>query len=372
MDAESSEHLAIFLPSFERGGVERMLVNLAGGIAELGVPVDLVVMRARGGYLDSLDTRVRLVELGQLKGRALLRGAAAYLRDARPTALLASKTENDALALAARAAAGVSTRIAMRAAVDVTGRLRMKGHGAFRIWWVRRSLAPIYRGADSLIAVSHGVAADLASIAGVPVESINVIHNPVITPRLLSLAREAVDHPWLSDPSTPVVVGIGRLGNQKNFGLLIRAFARVRAQRPCRLMILGEGRHRARLERLIHALGLAAHVAMPGFMENPYAVLARARLFVLSSLWEGSPNVLTEALALGVPVVATDCPSGPREMLGDGRYGALVPLGDEDGLARAMLETLAAPHAADFLTQAVSDYTVAASARRYLDVLRTR
>ena len=372
MAAEPSDHLAIFLPSFERGGVERMLVNLAGGIAELGVPVDLVVMRSRGGYLDSLDARVRLVELGQLTGRALLHGAAAYLRDARPTVMLASKTENDSLALAARAEAGVGTRIAMRAAVDVTGRLRMKGYGLLRIWWARRSLARIYRGADSLIAVSQGVAADLASIAGVPVESINVIHNPVITPRLLPLARAAVDHPWFLDPSIPVVIGIGRLGNQKNFGLLIRAFARVHAQRPCRLMILGEGRHRARLERLVRTLGLASHVAMPGFAENPYAMLSRARLFVLSSLWEGSPNVLTEALALGVPVVATDCPSGPREILDGGRYGALVPLGDENGLARAMLDTLEAPHSADFLTQAVSDYTVAASARHYLDVLRTR
>ncbi|MGB5494721.1 MAG: glycosyltransferase, partial [Sedimenticolaceae bacterium] len=169
--------------------------------------------------------------------------------------------------------------------------------------------------------------------------------------------------------AVPVILGAGRLTEQKDFATLLRAFARMQALRPVRLVILGEGRLRGELERLADELGVGDRVALPGFTTNPYAWLARAALFVLSSAWEGSPNVLTEALALGVPSVATDCPSGPRELLAGGRYGALVAVGDPGGLAEAMLATLEAPLPAGQLRQAVSDYTAEAAALGYLGAL---
>ena len=155
-----------------------------------------------------------------------------------------------------------------------------------------------------------------------------------------------------------MIVGIGRLTRQKDFPTLIRAFAAVRKKLPCRLIILGEGKDRGGLEHLAKRLSLSEQIAMPGFVENPYAYLKRAALFVLSSAWEGSPNALTEALALGVPVVATDCPSGPREILKDGAIGCLVPVGDPDALAAAMLATLSAPPDETLLKSAVREYTV--------------
>jgi len=164
-------------------------------------------------------------------------------------------------------------------------------------------------------------------------------------------------------------MGMGRLTRQKDFPTLIRAFAVVRSQSSCRLMILGEGQDRSKLKRLTEVLGIQDDVDFPGFVANPYRFLSRAKLFVLSSVWEGSPNALSEAMALGVPVVATDCPSGPREILQGGLYGPLVPMGDVDALAEAMRATLANPPDKVFLKLAVTDYTAEISSRRYLEVL---
>jgi glycosyltransferase involved in cell wall biosynthesis len=164
-------------------------------------------------------------------------------------------------------------------------------------------------------------------------------------------------------------MGMGRLTRQKDFPTLVRAFARLRRERPLRLVILGEGRDAAVLRDIAGAEGIANDVALPGFRPNPYAWLARARLFVLSSAWEGSPNALTEAMALGVPVVSTDCRSGPSELLDGGRYGPLVPVGDVDRLVAGMREALDHPLPPATLRRAVSEYTVETRARRYIEIL---
>jgi glycosyltransferase involved in cell wall biosynthesis len=226
-----------------------------------------------------------------------------------------------------------------------------------------------YGMADRVIAVSEGVAEDTAAVTGLPRDRIAVVRNPVVTPRLRAMAKEAVDHPWLPASDVPVVLGAGRMTRQKDFPVLVRAFARVRRERPCRLIVLGEGPDRAEIERLVGELGVGDDVSLPGFAVNPYAYMSRASLFVLSSRWEGSPNVLTEALAVGTPVVSTDCPSGPRETLQEGRFGPLVAVGDEEALARAILETMAHPLDAATLRGAVDEFTVERSADGYLEVL---
>jgi glycosyltransferase involved in cell wall biosynthesis len=167
------------------------------------------------------------------------------------------------------------------------------------------------------------------------------VHNPIVTTDLRAKAEAPLEHPWFEPDQAPVVLGVGRLSPQKDFATLIRAFARVRMHRPARLMILGHGPERASLEALALAQGLADSVLLPGWVTNPYAFMARAGVFVLSSRWEGLPSVLIEALVCGTPVVATDCLSGPREILEDGRYGRLVPVGDEEALAAAIDAALA-------------------------------
>jgi glycosyltransferase involved in cell wall biosynthesis len=219
---------------------------------------------------------------------------------------------------------------------------------------------------DGIVANSHGVARDLNAFLGVAPERIAVAPNPAVAPDLSRLAAEPVDHPWLQDNAVPVIMAAGRLGRVKDYPTLIQAFARIRAHYACRLMILGRGRQQPKLQALARQLGVADDVELPGFVANIYPYLARAAVFVVSSLREGGPNVLMEALALGRPAVATDCPHGPREILQDGRYGALVPVGDAEALAAAIGTSLTNPLPADVLRKAAEPYTTANSARSYL------
>jgi glycosyltransferase involved in cell wall biosynthesis len=258
----------------------------------------------------------------------------------------------------------VNTRIVIR--MDTHLSKALEKSTAFRKLAYFLPMRWLYPKADAIAAVSAGVAEDTARITGMAPARITVIHNPVITPSLAQQAAMPVDHPFFSPKSQPVLVAAGRFTRQKDFPTLLQAFARVRSVRPCRLLILGDGPDRAALVTLAAELGIREAVAMPGFLQNPYAYIAKSDLFVLSSIWEGSPTVLTEALALGVPVVATDCPSGPQEITQGGRYGRLVPMENPEALATAILATLAEPPKPEQLRAAVADYTVAVSAEKHL------
>jgi glycosyltransferase involved in cell wall biosynthesis len=197
-----------------------------------------------------------------------------------------------------------------------------------------------YPWADGIVAVSQGVGDDLAQFVDLNGKPIHVIYNPVVRPELHDLARLPLDHPWFRPGEPPVVLGVGRLNPQKDFGTLIRAFAKVVRTREARLLILGEGAQRDELEALVKELNLQQQISLPGFANDVYAYMSRASLFVLSSKWEGLPGVLIEAMCCGAPVVSTDCPSGPREILQDGKYGDLVPMDDADALADAIATNL--------------------------------
>jgi glycosyltransferase involved in cell wall biosynthesis len=197
----------------------------------------------------------------------------------------------------------------------------------------------LYPRSSAVIAVSNAVADDLSS-CGIPRPQIRVIHNPVPCSLLRRLAAEPLADPWFTPGMPPVILSVGRLSLQKDYPTLLRAFAEVRRLQDCRLLILGEGEERPMLERLVADLGLGNDVRMPGFRENPFPFMARAAMLVLASAWEGLPNVLLQACVLGCPIVSTDCPGGPREILQDGRLGRLVPVGDPNALADAVAHTL--------------------------------
>ncbi len=359
--------LAVLASFSGSGGVEHMLVNLIAGFVAAGQEVDLLLIRDRGPHLAGLPVAVNRVPLGSQHSLLAIPALARYLRQARPRALLAAKDRAGRAAVLARALAGVDTRLVLRLGTNLSASLagRSALRRAWRYWPIRR----LYPRIDRIVAVSAGVAADTATITGLPREAISVIRNPVITPDLRQRAAAPCPHPWFQGEGPPVLLGAGRLQRQKDFPTLIRAFARVRQARPCRLVIIGEGQERQVLRALIAQLGLADQVDLPGFQAHPLPFLARANLFVLSSAWEGSPNVLTEAMALGTPVVATDCPSGPAELLDGGRIAPLVPVGDPEALAAAILATLDQPPPGDLLMDAVAEYEQAYSARQYLAAL---
>ncbi len=368
MPSESAP-IAVFASFSGTGGVERMVVSLIRGFVDLGETVDLVLVRADSPHLVRVPAEVRQVRLNTSHTLLAAPALARYLRERRPRALLAAKDRAGRTAVLARALAGTRTPILLRLGTHLSTAMAGRSGLARALRYL--PIRILYPRIERIAAVSQGVAEDTARIARVPPDRIRVIRNPVIAPELTAQSEAPCPHPWLQPGQPPVILAVGRFQSQKDFPTLIRAFARVRQGQDCRLLILGEGGLRSSLAALICELGLVRDAELPGFQPNPYAFLARASLFVLSSAWEGSPNVLTEALALGIPAVSTDCPSGPAEILDGGRFGPLVPVGDTESLARAMESTLARPLPAETLKLAVREYEQTTSARRYLEALES-
>jgi len=332
------ERLAIFTSDMDGGGAERAMLKLAGGMASHGFPVDLVLRRAEGHYLDEVSDAVRIVDLDAGRVLASLPRLVRYLRRERPAAMLTSLNYVNIVGIWARRLAGVDTRLV----VNEQNTLSLEApHSSRRRHRLMPALAKrFYPWADQVVAVSRGAADDLVRAVGVAPDRIRVVPNPIVTPELRAMAAAPADHPWFEPGQPPVLLAVGRLSPQKDFEMLIRAVALVRRHRPVRLLILGEGGERARLEALVADLGLGGAVDLPGWVLNPYPYMVRADAFVLSSRWEGLPSVLIEALFCGVPVIATDCPSGPMEILDGGRHGLLVPVGDADALSRGIESAL--------------------------------
>jgi glycosyltransferase involved in cell wall biosynthesis len=359
--------IAVFVSFSGRGGVEKMVANLCRGFVESGHQVDLLLIKSRGEHLKAVPDSVRIVKLGPEHTFLSLIPLMRYLVSDRPDALLAVKDRAFRVAVTARALTGVKTRVVGR--LGTTLGAALKGKSSFRRWTWYLPMRFFYPMADTVVAVSKGVFEDISRITGLGPDRVRVIENPVVDASFYEKATGPVNHPWFMDDGPPIIVGMGRLTRQKGFDVLLKAFDILGRTRECRLMILGEGSDREKLLEIASQYGIASRVSFPGFIENPYPTLGRAALFVLSSRWEGSPNVLTEALALGVPVVATDCPSGPMEILENGRFGPLVPVEDPEALAKAMDQVLADPPKPDFLKSAVVRYSVSRSSGSYLKVL---
>ncbi len=366
--------VSVFLPNLDGGGAELVTLRVAAGLAERGNRVDLVLAEARGAYLDRVPDSVRLVDLQARSPVVLTKGfaLARHLRRERPEVLISALDVVD-VGLLARRLARTPTRVVLTIHTHLGRQFADKpDRGVAR---VRRALVrTLYPRTDVLVAVSQGVADDVAAMAGVPAARVHVVPNPVVTADLLARAAEAPAHPWFAPGAPPVVLGVGRLVRQKDFATLVRAFAGVHAARPdARLVILGdadprEPAIRPELEALVAEAGLGASVDLPGFTANPYAHMARAAVFALSSAYEGFGVVLVEALATGTTVVSTDCESGPAEILDRGRYGRLVPVGDPEALGRALLDALARPDDPERLRARAQAWTVDASVARYAEL----
>jgi glycosyltransferase involved in cell wall biosynthesis len=227
----------------------------------------------------------------------------------------------------------------------------------------------LYSYADLVVAVSSGVKDDLKKFTKLPENKIKVIYNPVITQDIFIKAKEPFDHPWFAEDCPPVILGVGRLTKEKDFPTLLKAFVLVRKEIDSRLVILGEGEERKNLEKLAKELGIEEFLWMPGFVDNPYKFMSKASVFVLSSIYEGLPTVLIEALALGCQVVSTDCKSGPREILDDGKSGKLVPAGNYKELAHAIKEILTYNIHYNIDKSTLEKYTLRYSSEEYLKLI---
>jgi glycosyltransferase involved in cell wall biosynthesis len=337
---KTNQRIAIYISSMQGGGAQRATLKTARGIAERGYQVDLVLAHATGPYLAEVPPSINIVDLKAATVATSLPALVRYLRKERPVAMLSALNYVNVVAILARRLAGVPVRLVIseRNTASISTKKFLRARGRLLVPFLMKRFYPW---ADAIVAVSKGVGDDLAHFLHLPSERIRVIYNPIITPELEAKAKAAVTHPWFTPGQPPVVLAVGRLQRQKDFPTLLRAFASVREKRASRLLIFGEGPDHGDLEKQKNALGLVNDVCLPGFETNPYAYMANAAAFVLSSQWEGLPGVLIEALYCGAPLVSTDCPSGPREILADGAYGRLVPIGDVEQMAGAIEAALA-------------------------------
>ena len=402
--APTGRRVGILLPTLAGGGAERVSLDLAAGLLRRGHEVDLVLERFVCDYPEETPPGSRLFYLMRPGGdersaagreplptapEPLFRGrrpfriryprlslaaalsrsqlplltntrlprwaaaTAAYLERERPDALLAMLNPSVAAATMAVRAAGHRARI-----------VGVQHNAARSRRWLARARRSFPR-ADAAVGVSRGVAAELTEAVGVPSGRVHTIYNPVVSAGLVRAADRPAGHSWLDRPGPQVVLAAGRLIRQKDFPTLLAAFAKVLTCRPARLIVLGKGPLLPALTTQAEELRIAEHVDFPGFVKNPFAFMAKASLFVLSSRYEGLGNVLIEAMACGCPVVSTDCPHGPKEILEDGRWGELVPVGDPKALSEAMRRALDRPPPRDALRERASAFGIDRAVSRY-------
>lgn len=367
-------HVALYVPAFDGGGTNLVMFRLARGLADRGHRVDLVLAEASGRRSGDVDDDITVVDLRARRPRLVTKttALARYLRRERPDALITADDKVGA-SVWARALARAPTAVIIGVHTHIEREIGAGGSTGARVRraLMRRTLPHAAR----LVAVSDGVADNAANMLDLPRDRVPTVPNPAVPPQLAELARERPDHRWFAPGGPPVVLGAGRIAGQKDFPTLVRAFARVHAARPdARLVIVG-GDHagepgaRAELRGLVDALGLNDVVDLPGYVHQPFGWMAHAAVFALSSRYEGFGLVLAEAMATGVPLVSTDCLSGPREILDDGRLGALVPVGDDAALGEAVIAALDDPGDADMRRAAAERFTFDACTDGYEAIL---
>ena len=386
--------IAVVLASLGPGGAERIMVRLAGLLARRGFTVDVVVpapqpdsMKAGvpegvslveldgGHYFESLRLFHRIFKTKNIlmlpwafvvffwKLFASTRSLTRYIRRRRPGLLLTA--HYNAMTLAANFLAGKPSRVV------VTEHTLLSEH-------LRRQVAPVrvcfstmcrlfYPKADRVVGVSSAVAADLTAHFRVPADRVGHIYNPVVGSALKRKAEEACVHPWLADKTIPTLISVARLSPEKDFDTLLEAFSLLRRAMLVRLLVLGDGPDRGRLERRATDLKIDADIDWMGMVANPLPFVRDADALVLSTFYEGLPTVLIEALYVGTTPVATDAPGGIREILEDGRYGYIVPMQDAQVLSEGMLKALRQPMPKEMLQERAEAFSEKQAVDAYLN-----
>lgn len=376
MNGSEVRHIAFFLQQLRGGGVPRMTLNLAEELTRRGIRVTVLPAMSGGVRAGDVPKDVELIVLdqGALARRvagiraskwrvvAAIPGLASFLRRARPDGLVSADHWANFSAVVARSISGSNARLMLTQRVPLSVRAQQQPV-------LGRLARRLYPRADAIVGVSEGLAEDLREQLPAARDRISTIYNPVVTPDFASRASGDPIHRWLRAPGPPVLLSIGRLTRQKDYPTLLRAFASLHRDRKLRLIVYGEGPDQSALEALAAELGVGDSVDFAGFVPDPLPELSHAAAFVMSSEWEGFGNVLVEALACGCPIVSTDCPSGPAEILDRGEFGRLVPVGDAEALAAALGSVIDEPCDRERLRRRAGDFTVEAAADAYLRTL---
>jgi glycosyltransferase involved in cell wall biosynthesis len=357
----------VYLPDLSGGGAERLHVALVPELASAGNDVRFLLNRLGGDLLNQLPGDRKVISLNASRQFSALQRLIQHLRSDTPDVLVVNMEHMTITALVAKMIARVKTRIIAIQHNTLSEQAKRPSLKFRALPLLFRFLLPY---ADRVVAVSAGVADDLSVTCGLDRAKVSVIYNGVIDRDFARRMAQTPPHPWFADHDVPVIVAVGRMVEQKDFATLIRAFARVRQRTAARLLILGEGPLRNQLETLVSELGIRDDVAMPGFVQNPLSYMKAASLLVMSSQFEGFGNVLVEALACGTPVVSTDCPHGPAEILERGKFGELVACGDSEAMANAVCRALSGRRDQDSLRERGLSFSVETCAQSYLSLFR--
>ena len=356
--------LAIFAPTL-KGGLGRVITNLAIGFNKKGWLVDLISVSASGPYLKELPVSIKVIDFRLNRTSKSLLKLATYLRKTKPKILLSASYHANVTALWAKLLARVETKVFISEHIALSKAL--EDLNPLKRLIMRSLIKFSYPLANGIVSVSNDATDDIIKITKLSRGEVRVIYNPVVTSKLYEYSEELIDERFntIFNSGSPVILAVGRLTRQKDFQTLIKAFSLVKKKINSKLLILGEGEERPILENLADKFNLKENIFLPGFILNPYPLFKKANVFVLSSAWEGLPTVLIEAITLGIPVVSTNCPSGPMEILENGKYGKLVPVGDVNALAKAIVETLNNPIDPQLLKSRAKDFSLEKSVKKY-------
>lgn len=363
---KKNNHIAIFIPSFEGGGAEKMMIVLANEFYSKGKKVDFIVIKKQGVNLSSLNKDINIVNLNKSRLLFSFPGLIWYFRVNNPDVILSAMTDVNILTILACFFSGRKRKTRVVISERSYFSLNILQLSYFKRFFLRFLIKISYPHSNKIIAISKGVAEDLSNVLALPKETVSTIYNPAFNPSIIEKSFLEAEHHWLKNETAPVILAVGRLEAVKNFVLLIRAFSKVLQKIDARLIIAGEGSQRKLLESTIKKLDIIDKVSMPGFVVNPYVYMRRSSVFVLSSNFEGFGNVVVEAMACGLPIISTDCPSGPSEILENGKWGKVIPVGDINSMSEAILSTLMGDVShCDFMKR-VNDFSSAKIADDYL------
>ena len=363
--------IGFFLQNLDEGGAERAIVALAEYIAKQGGTVDLVVGDADSDYRSEVSTLVRIENFDSRFPLKVFLCLINYLRRRNPTVVMSALDVANIMLIIAAMFARYKGRIVIsqRAVVEAS----LSDLPIVRRMLIKFLQRICFPKADVLISNSYAAANEIRDLFGVSTDRIFTIHNALDVDRIKELAREQLLDKWFLNNNSPLIVSVGSLTTRKDMSTLIRAFAKVKQQREVRLAIIGKGygyqsAEVSKIKKLIVDLELRESVYLPGFDANPYKWISAASVFVSSSIAEGFPNAIAEALALGRPIVATDCPGDTAEILEHGKWGRLVPVGEPESMAAAIMATLEDPKPPDGRIRA-ADFSPVKNARAYLKAL---
>lgn len=363
------DRITIIIHEMTGGGVERMMARLASGLSDIGLQVEVVAFNISGKMAAEFPQHVNLVELKKRSVIGKVKEFHDHICRYKPDYIISAVQIPNFVAF-------WSNFFALSTAKVVLTQRGMGGEPCDPASGIKAKLFRVairfaYRHADAVVAISKAVASELETQVRVPRRRLHIIYNPVMTKELHAKYAERGDHPWFSDHRIPIILGVGRLSVEKGFDTLIAAVSRVAANRKVRLIIVGDGQERERLQKLVVELKATQFISLVGYRDNPFAYMSKASLFVLPSLTEGFGNVLVEALGAGIPIVSSDCPGGPREILADGQYGILVPPRDSKVLAAAIETALDSETSPEILKSRAAQFSAGRSVSQYVRLLES-